>query len=78
MPLPPPAPGQPAVITGASDGIGKAIAFELAALGRPVLLVARRGELLEKTAEQIRARHGVDAQIRAVDLVDRDARNNFV
>ncbi|ADG96847.1 short-chain dehydrogenase/reductase SDR [Segniliparus rotundus DSM 44985] len=78
MPLPPPAPGQPAVITGASDGIGKAIAFELAALGRPVLLVARRGELLEKTAEQIRARHGVDAQIRAVDLVDRDARRKFL
>jgi hypothetical protein len=78
MPLPPPTAGQPAVITGASDGIGKAIAFELAALGHPVMLVARRGNLLDQVAAQIRARHGVEAQTRAVDLTDRDARRELV
>ncbi|EFV13341.1 SDR family NAD(P)-dependent oxidoreductase [Segniliparus rugosus] len=78
MPLPPPAQGQPAVITGASQGIGKAIAFELAALGYPVLLVARRADVLAEVAEQIRARHGVEAQTWPVDLTDRDARQKLV
>jgi NADP-dependent 3-hydroxy acid dehydrogenase YdfG len=44
---------QIAVVTGASIGIGKAIALSLAEQGAEVCLVARRGELLEDVAKQI-------------------------
>jgi NADP-dependent 3-hydroxy acid dehydrogenase YdfG len=44
---------QLAVVTGASSGIGKAIALSLAKHGAEVCLVARRQELLENVAKQI-------------------------
>lgn len=47
--------GQIAVVTGASSGIGKAIALSVAAHGVEVCLVARRRELLEDVAKQIHA-----------------------
>jgi len=46
---------QVAVVTGASSGIGKAIALSLAGQGAEVCLVARRHELLEKIAKQVQA-----------------------
>jgi NADP-dependent 3-hydroxy acid dehydrogenase YdfG len=47
---------QIAVVTGASSGIGKAIALSLAGHGAEVYLVARRRELLENIAKQVKAR----------------------
>ena len=46
---------QIAVVTGASSGIGKAIALSLAAQGAEVCLVVRRRELLENVAKQAHA-----------------------
>src|SRR5260370_17215924 len=46
---------QIAVVTGASSGIGKAIAISLAGHGAEVCLVARRRELLEDVAKQAHA-----------------------
>ncbi len=53
-----PLEGKTSVITGASSGIGEATARTLAAQGAAVVLSARRGELLQKLAEEIEAAGG--------------------
>lgn len=56
-------------ITGASSGIGKAIAFEWVAQGFKVVLSARRKELLEAVAQEIRQKGG-EALVVPVDIMD--------
>jgi uncharacterized protein len=73
MALPPPAADRTAVITGASSGIGAAIARELARRGHGVTLVARRADKLESLAAELRAK-GVRAHVLVADLSDREAR----
>lgn len=60
------------LVTGASSGIGRAVALEYAASGRPVALVARRRERLEAIADSIRDGGG-KASIHACDVGDREA-----
>jgi NAD(P)-dependent dehydrogenase (short-subunit alcohol dehydrogenase family) len=50
--------GKVALVTGASSGIGKAMAYDMAAAGAAVVLVARRQDKLEETAREIAATHG--------------------
>lgn len=70
--------GQTAVVTGASRGIGRAIALELAAAGAAVLVHAhRRGDLAEETARQARE-CGVEAATFLADLTDPAAAGPFV
>ncbi|MGL4438869.1 MAG: SDR family NAD(P)-dependent oxidoreductase [Bosea sp. (in: a-proteobacteria)] len=57
-----------AVITGASDGIGQAMARAVAERGLNVVLVARRKEQLEALAAEIEGAHGVFARVVAADL----------
>ncbi len=60
-------------VTGASDGIGRAIARELAARGLNVILVARRSDRLEGLAQELRTAFGVEAVVHACDLGDPQA-----
>lgn len=60
-----------AVVTGASDGIGRAMARLLAQRGLGVVLVARRAEILEQAAADARL-HGVEARVVLADLAHAD------
>ena len=57
-----------AIITGASSGIGKALAFEFAAGGFNLLLVARNETALTEVAAQCRQKHRIETGIFAADL----------
>lgn len=65
--------GRWAVIAGASEGIGAALADQLAARGLDLVLIARNGPLLEQVAAQARDRHGVQARAVVQDLTADDA-----
>jgi len=72
-----PTPGSWAVVTGASSGIGTALAEGLARRGHSLLLVARREDRLRELADRLSARYDVEAQIRPVDLSDAAARGEL-
>lgn len=57
-----------AVVAGASEGLGAAFARELAGRGLNLLLLARRAALLEALAAELRAAHGVEVRLAALDL----------
>jgi short-subunit dehydrogenase len=60
------------LITGASSGIGRAVAERAAAEGARIALVARSEQRLEAVAERVRALGG-EAHVIACDVTDRDA-----
>jgi short-subunit dehydrogenase len=64
--------GRWALVTGASAGIGAALARELAAHGAKLVLTARRRERLEALAAELAA-SGTEARIVVADLNDPDA-----
>ncbi|WP_426716877.1 mycolate reductase [Corynebacterium auriscanis] len=73
--LPSPSPGSYAVVTGASSGIGEALALELGRRGHDLVLVARSTGPMQAIADQLPER---DVQIRSVDLSDATSRTELV
>ena len=67
-----------ALITGASSGIGKALAFEFAAHGYNLFLTARNEEALRKVAADCSRKFNVETEIRPADLSHLEAADNLV
>jgi 3-oxoacyl-[acyl-carrier protein] reductase len=67
-----------AIVSGSSDGMGRATAEALAAEGANVALCARTEKKLNAVAEEIRARHKVQVFAQPVDVTDADAVSKFV
>ncbi len=65
-----PLAGRHAVVTGASRGIGAAIARELTRLGADVTLIARRSGALQDFARQLRDESGRDVVALPADMTD--------
>ncbi len=62
--------GPTALVTGASDGIGRASAEALAAMGFDLILVARRADVLANLASRLVRQYGVGLSVVAYDLGD--------
>jgi short-subunit dehydrogenase len=61
-----------AILTGASSGIGHALAHELVRRGWDLALLARRKDLLDELSQELNARGGKTVAL-ACDVTDRDA-----
>jgi short-subunit dehydrogenase len=75
--LPAPESGSTALVTGASSGLGEAMARGLAERGHGVTLVARGEDRLRALAEELSGRYGVRAEAIACDLTDPAARDRL-
>jgi uncharacterized protein len=76
--LPEPSVSTSALVTGASSGIGAAMAAELASRGYSLALVARREERLRSLATELASDHGIDAHVIACDLADPAQRDRLI
>ena len=59
-----------AVVTGASDGIGREFARRLAEAGVDLVLVSRRAQVLAELARDLAASHAIDTLVVAADLAE--------
>ncbi len=66
-----------ALITGASSGIGREFAIQLARRGYPLILVARREKRLSRLAEKLQERYGTQSLVLAADLSSTEACQNL-
>ena len=62
--------GKWALVTGASAGIGKALAEELARGGTNLVLTARRRDRLEELAQSLTTEHKIRAKVFVADLTE--------
>ncbi len=67
-----------ALVTGASQGIGEAFAWQLAARGQNLVLVARSRDKLQALADELAERHGVSAHVVVTDLAQPNAARNVL
>ena len=67
--------GKTILVTGASSGIGRAIAVECSRMGATVILTARNAERLEKTLSML---EGTGHAVVAADLTEENDRKHLI
>jgi short-subunit dehydrogenase len=67
-----------AIITGASSGIGRALAFQFAAGGFNLFLTARNEPALGAVAAQCSSKHGIQTEVIAADLSRKESVDNVI
>jgi short-subunit dehydrogenase len=77
MSLPEPRPSSAALVTGASAGIGAAVARELAARGHNLVLVARRKDKLDELGDELAAEYGIRTESLGCDLTKSASRDRL-
>ena len=70
--------GKVAVVTGGSEGLGRASALRFAQEGARVAICARRKEILERAAEEIRNATGAEVLAVPADVAKADAVEAFI
>ena len=70
--------GKVAVVSGASQGIGRAVAATLAGEGAKVVMAARRPPILEAAAEEIRSETGAEVLSVAADMTTQEGVSRVV
>ncbi|GAA5183404.1 SDR family NAD(P)-dependent oxidoreductase [Niveibacterium umoris] len=78
MPVRPTSPVPCTLITGASAGIGEALARCFAQAGHHLVLVARSRDKLRKLADELAQTHGIIAMVCVADLSRNDAANRLL
>ena len=68
--------GRWALVTGSTDGIGKAFAFAMASKGLNVVLVSRNSQKLKRVANEIQQKHLVQTKVITVDF--RESAEDYV
>lgn len=66
-----------AIVTGASSGIGRSFAEQLARTGMNLVLVARTEAALQQTAEELNAKYSIQTRVITLDLTDPIARETL-
>jgi len=69
--------GKWAVVTGATDGIGKEYAMQLARKGMNIVLISRTLSKLEDVAKEIKAKYPVETKVIAADYTRMDIYDNI-
>jgi uncharacterized protein len=75
--LPDPSRDGAGLVTGASAGIGREIAADLAARGHNLILVARRKDKLDEVANELAGEHGIRAETLGCDLANARSRSRL-
>jgi 3-oxoacyl-[acyl-carrier protein] reductase len=70
--------GKAVLVTGASQGMGRATAEALAAEGARVAICARKAETIKPVGDAIKAKYGVEVISEAVDVTDLEKLQAFV
>lgn len=70
--------GKVAIITGGSDGIGKASALRLCEEGAHVTICARRADVLQRAADEIKTKTGKEVLAIVADVCNKDEVQNVV